>query len=184
MADKEDQEGEQANSSTSKHQGPLDMSTIPAHIVQTLHVCATHKKPKKLCHTIKKIRTDEQEGGNKRRKGLIIVFFARIKTLQYIHQLLLKEGIQCVPFHSQMMQKQREMQLNFFRSGKTPILLATDIAARGLHCNNVEYIINYDFPGSLDQVSLQMNNIFSHNNYMIYSSSSPVCSSMWKSWKE
>ena len=41
-----------------------------------------------------------------------------------------------------------------FDAGKTPILLATDIAARGIHVNNVYYVVNYDFPGSLDQVSL------------------------------
>jgi len=35
--------------------------------------------------------------------------------------------------------------------GKTPILLATDIAARGIHISNVNYVVNYDFPGSLDQ---------------------------------
>jgi len=139
----------------SDRRGPLDLSTIPAHIKQTLHVCATHKKPKKLCHTIKKIRDGEQAEGNRRRKGLIIIYFARIKTLQLTHQLLLKEGMKCVPFHSKIMnQKQREMNLNYFRCGKTPILLATDIAARGLHFSNVEYIINYDFPGSLEQVSL------------------------------
>jgi len=133
--------------------GPLDLSTIPAHITQTLHVCANHKKPAKLMNTIKKIR-EADKVGNRRRKGLIIIFFGKIKTLQYMHGLLIKDNVQCVPFHSQMNQQKREMNLNQFRCGKTPILLATDIAARGLHCNNVEYIINYDFPGSLEQVSL------------------------------
>jgi len=136
-----------------KRRGPMDVSTIPAHITQTLHVCSNHKKPKKLCATIKQIRDGENKEGNRRRKGLIIIFFGRIKTLQYMHKLLLKEGVQGVQFHSKMNQQQRESQLNSFRCGKTPILLATDIAARGLHCNNVEYIINYDFPGSLEQVS-------------------------------
>ena len=135
-----------------KRRGPMDLSTIPAHITQTLHVCSNHKKPKKLCATIKLIRDGEKKEGS-RRKGLIIIFFGRIKTLQYIHKLLSKEGVQGATFHSQMNQQQRESQLNSFRCGKTPILFATDIAARGLHCNNVEYIINYDFPGSLEQVS-------------------------------
>jgi hypothetical protein len=38
--------------------------------------------------------------------------------------------------------------------GKIPILLATDIAARGIHIANVNYVVNYDFPGSLDQVKM------------------------------
>ena len=37
--------------------------------------------------------------------------------------------------------------------GKFPILLASDLASRGIHVPNVHYVINYDFPGSLDQVS-------------------------------
>jgi ATP-dependent RNA helicase DDX5/DBP2 len=41
--------------------------------------------------------------------------------------------------------------LQDFRAGKVPILLATDVAARGIHINNVHYVVNYDFPGSLDQ---------------------------------
>ena len=62
--------------------GPLDLSTIPSHITQILHVCANHKKPKKLMTTIEKIRKDEKARGNGRRRGLLIIFFGRIKTLQ------------------------------------------------------------------------------------------------------
>ena len=69
-----------------------------------------------------------------------------------IHGLLQKESIQGVVLHSQMNQQKREAQLNLFRSGKCPILLATDVAARGIHVKNVEYVINYDFPASLEQV--------------------------------
>ena len=64
-----------------ERRGPLDLSTIPANITQTLHVCSNHKKPKKLMTTINKIRKVEKEGGS-RRNGLLIIFFGRIKTLQ------------------------------------------------------------------------------------------------------
>lgn len=128
-----------------------DLSLIPKHITQILHVCSNHKKPKKLISTVQKIRAVEMNDNNRRRKGLIIIFFGRIKTLEYIHNLFVKENVPCVPFHSKMSQEKREIQLNSFRSGKLPILLATDIASRGIHCNNVEYIINYDFPGSIEQ---------------------------------
>lgn len=129
---------------------PSDLSRIPSHITQTLHVCSNHKKSKKLMTTINKIRKEEK-GENKRRKGLLIIFFGRIKTLQYVHDLLRKEEISGVTLHSQMNQQKRESQLDTFRSGKCPILLATDVAARGIHINNVEHVINYDFPGSLEQ---------------------------------
>jgi len=142
---------EEKTNKAADRRGPLDLSTIPAHITQTLHVCSNHKKPKKLMTTINKVRKMEKEGGNRRSRGLLIIFFGRIKTLQYVHGLLQKEQVQGVALHSQMNQNKRESQLNLFRSGKCPILLATDVAARGIHIKNVEYIINYDFPGSLEQ---------------------------------
>jgi superfamily II DNA/RNA helicase len=56
--------------------------------------------------------------------------------------------------HGKMLQPAREQALQNFRSGKIPILLATDICARGVHVPNVWYVINYDFPDDLEQVSL------------------------------
>ena len=145
--------------SQKKRSNGFDLSTIPPHVRQTLHVCSNHKKPKKLVHTMKKIRSEEgkdMQGKDmhRRRKGLTIIFFGRIKTLQYISAMFRKEGIPCVELHGQMNQQRRESQLNLFRCGKIPTLLATDVAARGLHVNNVESIVNYDFPGSLEQVRL------------------------------
>jgi ATP-dependent RNA helicase DDX5/DBP2 len=189
---KDDDDDEKVDKAKERR-GPLDLSTIPANITQTLHVCSNHKKPKKLMTTINKIRKVEKEGGS-RRNGLLIIFFGRIKTLQCefihlsyfsgdttndlllilakyifcnspnelsycffllqldVHDLLRKDNIQGIALHSQMNQQKRESQLNLFRCGKCPILLATDVVARGIHIKSVEYIINYDFPGSLEQV--------------------------------
>ncbi len=80
---------------------------------------------------------------------------------------------------------------NLQSTGKTPILLATDIAARGIHISNVNYVINYDFPGSLDQVS---NRLIDPTIYTVHDSRQftnsfvnihcAVCSSLWTRWKE
>jgi len=128
---------------------PVCLSTIPSHVTQVLHVCARHKKPKKLVTTLNKIVKSSQE--NRQAPGLCIIFFGRIKTLQYINKVLQQEGMRCVELHSQMNQPMRERMLTEFRSGKTRIMLATDIAARGIHVQNVEYVINYDFPDTLEQ---------------------------------
>jgi ATP-dependent RNA helicase DDX5/DBP2 len=127
----------------------VDVARIPSHVTQTLHVCSGDEKTKELMSTIAKIR---QAQAKQRNKSLCIVFFARIKTLQSVLKFLVKEGIQgCSEYHGQKSQVQREQTLADFRSGKSTILLATDIAARGIHVNNLEYVINYDFPESLDQ---------------------------------
>jgi superfamily II DNA/RNA helicase len=54
-----------------------------------------------------------------------------------------------VELHSQMPQKNRESAVESFRAGKCPLLLATDICARGLHVPNVRFVVHYDFPGNL-----------------------------------
>ena len=146
---KEDEHIEKRNSEQN-----LDLSSIPSNIVQTLHVCSNHKKPKKLIITLQRIYKKQNEvkvGRFTVNNRLSIVFFAQIKTLKYVSKLLIKEGLRCVELYGSLNQMEREKRLLEFKSGKTPILLATDIAARGIHVNNVNYVINYDFPSSLDQ---------------------------------
>ena len=54
------------------------------------------------------------------------------------------------PIHGDKDQRQRDAVLKDFRAGKIPILIATDVAARGLDITDVEYVINYDFPSTLE----------------------------------
>ena len=129
---------------------PLDLASIPTNITQVVHVCSTHKKPKKLISMLDKIRKEESKGKG-RTKRLCLVFFAKIKTLKYIATLIEKEGHRCALLHSGISQSQREKVVMEFKAGKIPTLLATDVAARGLHANNVRVVINYDFPGSLGE---------------------------------
>lgn len=133
------------------------LSSIPANLVQTLHVCAEHKKPKKLMHTLDRVRKEEKTS-NARQKRLGIIFFGRIKTLQYISKLLQQQSskyepnkYECLELHSQLPQHVRTGNLQAFQAGKVPVLLATDIAARGVHISNLSFVINYDFPSSLEQ---------------------------------
>ena len=90
---KESTEGTISNSIESKHKlkANLDLATIPSNLVQTLHVCANHKKPKKLITILKRVY---QNGSRSSSNKLCIVFFAQIKTLKLICNLLRKEGEQ------------------------------------------------------------------------------------------
>lgn len=147
-----DLDSKEKDASTRKRKNmsaPLDLSAIPSNITQIVHVCSAHKKPKKLLGTLGKIRDNESKNG--RMRNLCIIFFSKIKTLKYTCMLLRKEGHKCLELHSSIGQSARENTMNDFRCGKIPTLLATDIAARGVHFNNVKYVINYDFPGQLEQ---------------------------------
>lgn len=121
---------------------------IPSHLTQILHVCSEHKKPKKLLHTLQQIRSQFQE---QRNFPLGIVFFSKIEKLKYLSKLLEKEGIPTVELHSQLQTPKRQSNLDSFRVGQRPLLLATDVAARGIDIPSVKFIIQYDFPGNLQQ---------------------------------
>jgi ATP-dependent RNA helicase DDX5/DBP2 len=123
------------------------LSQIPSNLTQILHVCSEHKKPKKLMATLSKA----QESSNTRNRQLGIIFFNTIKSLLLTSSLLKKQGTNCATLHSQMQQNAREEAVRCFQSGKIPLLLATDIAARGIHVENIRFVINYDFPGNISQ---------------------------------
>lgn len=59
-------------------------------------------------------------------------------------------NINCIAIHSDKDQEDRNYALKQFRNGSISILLATDVAARGLDIPNVTYVINYDLPNNID----------------------------------
>ena len=59
---------------------------------------------------------------------------------------LLTEGIRAQAIHGDLRQNIREKALERFASGKLPVLVATDVAARGIHVDGVEVVIHYDPP--------------------------------------
>ncbi|MEM7695440.1 MAG: DEAD/DEAH box helicase [Pseudomonadota bacterium] len=55
-------------------------------------------------------------------------------------------GLPATAIHGNKSQPQRQRALEAFRSGATPILIATDIAARGIHVSDISHVINYELP--------------------------------------
>jgi len=60
------------------------------------------------------------------------------------------DGWPALCLHGDKKQEEREWVLSEFKEGKSPILVATDVASRGLDVKNIKYVINYDFPGSIE----------------------------------
>merc|ERR1712085_128576 len=52
--------------------------------------------------------------------------------------------------HGDKKQEEREWVLKEFKEGRNPILIATDVASRGLDVKDIKYVINYDFPNSIE----------------------------------
>ncbi len=57
-----------------------------------------------------------------------------------------KSGFTCEGIHGDMNQSQRTRVMEGFKSARIPILVATDVAARGIDVNDIDYVINYDLP--------------------------------------
>jgi ATP-dependent RNA helicase DeaD len=83
--------------------------------------------------------------------GPTIVFCrTRLETAELSEALRLR-GYNADPIHGDMNQMERERVLRRFREGLSDLLVATDVAARGLDIDNVTHVINYDLPHDVEQ---------------------------------
>lgn len=76
----------------------------------------------------------------------IIVFCNTKNMVDRVCGLLLMENISCQGIHGDMPQNVRERTLKAFRDGKARVLVATDVAARGLDIDDVDVVFNFDVP--------------------------------------
>lgn len=80
----------------------------------------------------------------------IMIFVATKKSAETIKSKLDKQGFFVNSIHGDKTQNFREKALNDFKSKKVPILIATDVASRGLHIDDVDIVINYDLSNDPD----------------------------------
>ncbi|XP_063931429.1 uncharacterized protein LOC135143494 [Zophobas morio] len=76
----------------------------------------------------------------------MIIFVATCESCHKIHLMLNELNILSTPLHSKITQSQRTSSLARFRGGAVPILVATDVASRGLDIPLVDCVINFDLP--------------------------------------
>lgn len=80
-----------------------------------------------------------------------VLVFGRTKWgMEKLSKALQERGFRTVTIHGNKSQHQRQMALEQFKSNKAKILLATDVASRGLDIANVSHVINYDLPESYE----------------------------------
>ena len=82
---------------------------------------------------------------------LTLVFVAKKRTASWLCSFMRRGGIaNCAEIHGDLSQSERERALSAFRNRQVQILVATDVAARGLDIPSVSLVINYDLPMSID----------------------------------
>lgn len=119
---------------------PLKVEVTPASSVidtikQYLYFVEKQEKKDLLINLLKKDK-----------KQSVLVFSRTKHGADKIARLLCKAGIGSEAIHGNKSQNARQRALNNFKSQKTRVLIATDIAARGIDVDQLELVINYDLP--------------------------------------
>ena len=81
---------------------------------------------------------------------LTLIFCNTKKKVDELADLLKQQGCQAEGLHGDLSQAQRDVAMNRFRNGGASILIATDVAARGIDVDDVEAVINYDIPQDIE----------------------------------
>jgi ATP-dependent RNA helicase RhlE len=80
----------------------------------------------------------------------VIVFGAMKHSVEKLSQELVKSGIKADAIHGNKSHGQRQRALSSFKTGRVQVLVATDVAARGIHVDDVSHVINYDLPNAYE----------------------------------
>ena len=87
-------------------------------------------------------------GGPRRNAPRVMVFVNEIAMLRKLAVRLRKRAVKCEVLHGELSQREREEALQKFKAGARPVLLTSDLAARGLDIARLPAIVNYDVPPS------------------------------------
>jgi ATP-dependent RNA helicase RhlE len=79
-------------------------------------------------------------------KGQTLIFARTKRGTERLAKELVREGFSAAMIHGDRSQSQRNGALSGFQEGRYQVLVATDVAARGLHIDDVAHVINYDLP--------------------------------------
>jgi ATP-dependent RNA helicase RhlE len=80
----------------------------------------------------------------------VMIFGAMKHSVEKLAKELSQHGIPSESIHGNKSHPQRQRALTSFKAGKVRVLVATDVAARGIHVDNVSHVINYDLPNTFE----------------------------------
>ena len=80
----------------------------------------------------------------------VIVFCERTGSVDDIHEYLLLKGVESVSIHGGKDQEERNEAIRLFKAGRKDVLIATDVAAKGLDFPAIQHVINFDMPAEIE----------------------------------
>ena len=96
-------------------------------------------KPRALDELLRRWETDQ-----------VLVFRHTKRGVDRLYDDLRRRGLKVAAIHGDLSQRERERTLEQFREGEIKVLVATNIAARGLHIEDISHVVNYDLPEDAD----------------------------------
>lgn len=109
------------------------------NIVQELHYIEEHDKRLFLHERLQKL------------VGLVLIFVETKRNVEALEDFLFRAGYSCTCIHGDRTQPERDRAISEFKRGLKPVLVATDVASRGLDITNVATVINYDAPNNIQE---------------------------------
>ena len=80
----------------------------------------------------------------------VLIFSARKGDVDDMYEYLLLKGVEAVAIHGDKGQEERDMAIRAFKEGRKDVLVATDVASKGLDFPGIQHVINYDMPEDLE----------------------------------
>ncbi|QPG93914.1 ATP-dependent RNA helicase dbp2 [Epichloe festucae Fl1] len=119
--------------------GSMDLSANH-RITQIVEVVTEMEKRDKM------IKHLERTMENKENK--ILIFVGTKRVADEITRFLRQDGWPALSIHGDKQQNERDWVLDQFKTGKSPIMVATDVASRGIDVRNITHVLNYDYPNN------------------------------------
>jgi len=111
------------------------------NITQHVEICTEFEKRGKLIKHLEKISQENAK---------VLIFVGTKRTADDLTKYLRQDGWPALAIHGDKQQQERDWVLGEFKSGRSPIMIATDVASRGLDVKDVSYVINYDLPSGIE----------------------------------
>ncbi|KAH8691257.1 putative RNA helicase [Talaromyces proteolyticus] len=119
--------------------GSMDLSANH-RITQIVEVVSDFEKRDKMIKHLEKIMDD--------RNNKCLIFTGTKRVADDITRFLRQDGWPALSIHGDKQQNERDWVLQEFKNGKSPIMVATDVASRGIDVRDITHVLNYDYPNN------------------------------------
>lgn len=122
--------------------GTEEETTVNKNVTQRVLFVKKNDKQSALVRLFRSSFEDED--------AKILIFCATKYGCDKLCKNLRQTGWPSLAIHGDKTQRERDWVMEQFRSGTNPIMIATDVASRGIHVDDISFVINYDFPGGIE----------------------------------